>query len=197
MFYIYRIINIINNKTYIGQRKCPIDKTPLQDSYMGSGKILGKAKRKYGIKNFKKEIIISNIETKEEIDKLEIFYIAEERKIGKSEYNICRGGGGFTGHHTEESKRKIGKASKGNKYALGYNIGNKHALGNILSDETKNKMGESRKGNSNNGCANIKCIETNEIHRTNEWIALGYRNAYQVAKGNRKHCNGLHFEYVV
>lgn len=31
MFYIYRITNNINGKTYVGQRKCPKNKTPMEE----------------------------------------------------------------------------------------------------------------------------------------------------------------------
>ena len=41
MFYIYRITNLINGKTYIGQHKYK----KLDDSYMGSGVYLAKAKK--------------------------------------------------------------------------------------------------------------------------------------------------------
>ena len=85
---------------------------------------------------------------------------------------------------------------KGNQVAKGVNIGNKHALGNVLSAETRRKMGISHKGNTNNGIAFIKCIETGEVFRTCEWISKGYKNAYLVARGYRKTCNGKHFTYV-
>ena len=192
MYYIYRIINNINGKTYIGQHKY----NDINDSYMGSGTILKKAKEKYGIENFSKEILYSEIKTREEVYKIEMQTIKEERENGNGEYNMTDGGEGFRGRHTEESKRKIGEASKGNQYAKGVNIGNQYAKGNKLSEETKKQMGLSRMGNTNNGSAYIECIETGEIHRTREWILLGYRNAYQVAKGNRNHCKNLHFRYI-
>lgn len=42
-------------------------------------------------------------------------------------------------HLSEETKKKIGEASKGNKYALG----------NRISEETKNRMSEAMKGENN------------------------------------------------
>lgn len=53
--YVYEITNLINDKKYIGKRSChcPIE----EDNYMGSGIVLKKAQKKYGIKNFKKKIL--------------------------------------------------------------------------------------------------------------------------------------------
>ena len=192
MYCIYRITNLINGKTYIGQHRYDV----LNDGYMGSGKILKQSIMKYGLENFRKEILISHIPSREYADKAEINMIAIERRHGHSEYNIVDGGQGFRGHHTEESKRKIGQAQIGNTHARGANFGNAYAKGNVLSEETRKRMGISRIGNANNGVSFIKCIESGEVHRTREWINLGYRNAYLVAKGLRKSCQGLHFVYV-
>lgn len=48
MWYIYRITNLINGHTYIGQHKY----NKLEDKYMGSGVILRKAYKRYGAENF-------------------------------------------------------------------------------------------------------------------------------------------------
>lgn len=133
MYYIYRITNKINGKTYIGQHKYK----KLNDSYMGSGVYLAKAKKKYGIENFEKEILYSHIQYKETADDVERFAIAKERAIGKAEYNIADGGLGSAGfHHTEEHKQKLSEAMKGNQYSKGKR----------MSDEQKRKISESLKG---------------------------------------------------
>lgn len=111
MYYIYRITNLINQKTYIGQHQY----TDIDDGYMGSGKILQKAYKKYGFQNFKKEILKNDIETFQEANKWEIHFIGLERQNGKAEYNITAGGEGFRARHREESKRKIAIANLGNK----------------------------------------------------------------------------------
>ena len=49
MYYIYRITNLINGKTYIGQHKYE----ELNEYYKGSGKHLKRAQQKYGIENWR------------------------------------------------------------------------------------------------------------------------------------------------
>lgn len=144
MYYIYRITNKINGKTYIGQHRYK----ELDDEYMGSGVYLAKAKKKYGIENFEKEIIYSSIQYKETADDVERFAIAKERALGKAEYNIANGGGGNAGYkHSEETRRKISEAQKGKKLSeetrRKVSEGNK---GKYVSEETKRKISEAKKG---------------------------------------------------
>lgn len=192
MWYIYKITNCINGKTYIGQHKYK----QLNDSYMGSGKILKQAIAKYGIENFTKEIIVFNITSRTMADLIEKECIYFERTLRKAEYNITEGGEGFYSKHSQATKDKIRKSLIGNTRAKGKNLNNKNALGNKLTKETCLKMSKSRKGNANNGCAYIKCLETGEVYRTREWINKGYRNVQLVAKGDRKVCKNKHFSYI-
>ena len=142
MYYIYRIRNKINGKTYIGQHKYK----KLNDSYMGSGTLLAKAKKKYGIKNFTKEILYSRIQLKETADSVEIFAIKKERALGKAEYNIENGGNG-AGKVSEETRRKVSEARKGMHFSEETKRKMSEAKkGKPRSEEVRRKMSESRKG---------------------------------------------------
>jgi len=162
---IYKITNLINNKIYIGQT--------INDrkSYMGSGRLIREAIKKYGNENFKKEILLK-VDTIEELNEAEIRFIQEYDStncdIG---YNLNEGGQfesrtGTTLH--EETKRKISKSLKGFKhteetrkkmsinssgenngmYGKGYKVsGEKNGrYGKSVSNKTRKKISESRKG---------------------------------------------------
>ena len=111
--YIYKITNDINNKIYIGQKKCKkenmTEEDMLNDGYMGSGKILKQAIEKRGIENFTKEIICV-CDTKEELDETETLLITLA-KLGYGEdcYNIAAGGegGDVNRYKTEEEMKEI------------------------------------------------------------------------------------------
>ena len=109
-YYIYCITNKINGKTYVGQRLCPKNKSPIKDSYMGSGELIVKAIKKYGLENFSKFILEENIINKKDVDKKEIYWISKFKKEGKCEYNISTGGTG--GDLGEEVNAIIGAKNK-------------------------------------------------------------------------------------
>ncbi len=88
--YIYITTNKINNKKYIG--KCWNNNNP---NYIGSGVLLVKAVKKYGKSNFIKKILESDIKSKEDLIKKEIFYIKKYNAFKSSKfYNLTEGGDG-------------------------------------------------------------------------------------------------------
>lgn len=92
MFYIiYKITNLINEKIYIGAHKT----SDLEDNYMGSGKIIRNAINKYGVENFKKEILYL-LESEEEMYAKEKEIVDTSFLTREDVYNLKEGGhGGF------------------------------------------------------------------------------------------------------
>lgn len=91
MAVIYKITNLINNKKYIGQFDDPNKKFI---NYWGSGFAIKTAINKYGIENFKKEIIVEGNFHQTLKDELEKHYIRVYNTIQPYGYNLTSGGQG-------------------------------------------------------------------------------------------------------
>jgi hypothetical protein len=97
LYIIYQVTNKINNKFYIGIHKTK----DIDDSYMGSGKLIKHAINKYGVENFDKKIlhIFTN---KIEANKKERELVNESLLNNKMCYNLKEGGyGGFDHIHKQ------------------------------------------------------------------------------------------------
>ena len=114
-FIIYKTTNLINGKFYIGKHQT----TNLYDEYVGSGKLLKRAIKKYGKENFYKEIL-EVYDTESKMNLAEKILVVIDREIS---YNLCDGGhGGFgyinrlginnTNNHTIEHRKKSSELLK-------------------------------------------------------------------------------------
>lgn len=149
---IYMYTNKINGKRYVGQT---VDfnrrhKKHISDSYNEKRKYQYNvpfhcAIRKYGIENFKIQILAENIPTQEKMNEYEIFFIKRYNTLAnnKKGYNISSGGSngnpfaGKTEEEMNEWKQNMSKAQTGE---------NNPMYGKHLSEETKQKMSEAKKG---------------------------------------------------
>lgn len=86
---IYKVTNQINGKFYIGSHKTK----DLNDKYMGSGKYLKHAQEKYGMENFKKEILFV-FHTAEEMYTKEAEIVNADFLAEENTYNLKVGGFG-------------------------------------------------------------------------------------------------------
>lgn len=117
--FIYLIVNHVTGKYYVGQHKGTDLKKYLQKKFWaakhqlyGSSHLFN-SMRKYPKEAFTIHALLSDIQTKHELDAYEKDFIAylksQDPEYG---YNICRGGEGFTGPHTEEARKKNSIASR-------------------------------------------------------------------------------------
>lgn len=90
---IYRTVNTVNNKWYIGYHSTE----NLHDEYLGSGKLLKKAIVKYGREVFRKEILYV-FPTREEALEKEYELVTEAVVKDDQSYNLKTGGEGGWGH---------------------------------------------------------------------------------------------------
>ncbi len=102
--YFYKITNKINGKFYYGVHNT----NNLNDGYMGSGYVLKKAYKKYGIENFEKEIIEFFNSTDEAFEK-EHDVVNEEMIRDKQCYNSQIGGRYFNTEGKVVVRDKNGK----------------------------------------------------------------------------------------
>lgn len=117
--YLYKTINLINGKIYLGMHSA--DEAESFNLYKGSGKFIKLAFKKYGKENFSKEII-SYHNSRKELEEAEKTLITEDIVKDRNYYNAKKGGEGGSGGLSEESKAKISKANKGRL------IGNKNPM---------------------------------------------------------------------
>lgn len=125
---IYKTTNRINGKFYIGKHQT----TNPYDNYLGSGRGIRYAIKKYGKENFVKEVL-HIFETEDEMNLKEKEILTDEFVSSKLNYNKGVGGEGgpqFRGKkHSEETKNRIREKMEGSK----------------LSEEAKYKISENNK----------------------------------------------------
>ena len=109
--YFYKITNLINNHFYYGIHST----NDLEDGYMGSGTRLHKAYEKYGIENFKKEIL-KFFDSREECAEYEMEMVTEKLVNDNDCYNIILGGDTFSTSGTITAKDKDGNYLQVSKY---------------------------------------------------------------------------------
>lgn len=139
MFYIlYKTTNKINGKYYIGiHRTYNID-----DGYMGSGKLLRSAIKKYGIENFEREVIKYCNSLEELIDE-ERFIVNEQFVLDKSTYNMELGGAGGK-IWTQEMRSQMSESKMG---STPWNKGKK--VNCQLSDNGRERLRNRMLGSNN------------------------------------------------
>ena len=218
---IYLVMNKTNNKIYIGQttEKGGFDKRYFNNiEKYTHNQHLKRSIKKYGIENFEIDKSFDVAYSKEELDKLEDMYIkiynttddkygynkmfggshgkpSEETrlKMSKSSAKIWLGK-----HLSEETKKKIGQANKGNVRKL--SSSEKIAISNRmkgdgnpnfnkhLSKETKNKL---REVNS----IKVICITTNKIFNSakegSEYYQCDTCNISKCCQGKLNICGKL------
>ena len=121
---IYRILNKINNKNYIGLTTKTIELRFKQHIKLINNNVKNKNRRlihkaiyKYGIDNFDFiKIIEDDSLTLEELKELEKRYISEYNTLYPFGYNLTKGGDGTVGYHLSKShKEYLSNLYKGKK----------------------------------------------------------------------------------
>lgn len=174
--FIYITTNLINGKKYIGQKK------GYSDTYLGSGKVLKLAIKKYGRENFKREIL-DYAYSKEELNLKEDYYIHKYNAHHSDEfYNISSS---YTPNvwedKTEEEKQTLIEA-----------IREAHSKGTYQTEEFRQKMSQVTSG-KNNGMYGKKHTKQSKekMSKNSKGLVSGEFNGMFGKKGDNA-INGVH-----
>ena len=118
--YFYKITNLLNNHFYYGVHNT----NNIEDGYMGSGKRLHYAYKKYGIENFEKEIL-KYFDTAADAFKYEAEIVNEVLVKDPKCYNIVNGGAVGT------TNMVVVKDKDGNKFII-YNDDPRYISGELV-----------------------------------------------------------------
>jgi group I intron endonuclease len=183
--YIYKTTCIINNIIYIGQCSKTPDKSK---KYLGGGRLIELAIKKYGKENFIKEILKDNLQNQKELDIWEQIFIKKfnstNRDIG---YNILPGTSNGFGHVNPatlpEVKIKMSESSKG-KYVKPHTEEFKINMRKIMLENNpmKGRFGEKHhlygKVHKNKGKKN-KVNEENSLKARQRMIEFNKNNKFE------------------
>ena len=130
--YIYLITDTTNGMKYTGKHHYHIE-GQLDPNYHGSGTIIKNIYKKRP--ETLKEEYIKTCYSEEEMNSDEQYYIKLFDTLYPNGYNLTEGGEGVI--PCEETKKKMSESRSGEKH---------HFFGKHLSDETKQKISETKKG---------------------------------------------------
>lgn len=145
---IYLITNTINNKVYVGQTTHTLKERmwnyKKEYNYpLSKDRPILRAMRKYGFENFSFSILEDDIQIQEELDEKERYYINKYHSLTiQNGYNVELGGNG-RGKHSEEVKKKISEAQKGEKNHMFGKTGKLNGASKAIIDLTTGKIYES------------------------------------------------------
>lgn len=169
---IYVITNTLNGKKYVGKTTKNLEhrwKEHLTTARSRRSYPLYRAMRKYGTIHFTCEVLATGLD-EEEINALEVEWIAKlktfERGLG---YNLTKGGDGMSGFsHSGATREKISIRARNR---------------NPVSDETKKRMGDARRGKTHTEEARLKISARWDESRRDQQGAIAIRvNAIENAK---------------
>ena len=223
---IYKVTNKINNKSYIGQSKNIEQRMRDHKSISRERNVLLKrALKKYGVENFKYEVI--EMCELNKLDEREIYWIS----VLKPEYNLDTGGKGSPNHIVSPQTKKI-LSEKGKEFwnkldnetknkiisqnlkrpKIGHEVSKEtreklrqHNLGKKQSEETKEKRKKTMVEKKKNGYIQtnsghrkkVICVETGEVFNSLKEAEDKYNLSTLCGhlKGKYETCKGKHYKY--
>jgi len=175
-YYVYQITNLLNDKIYVGKHKSA--KHPSENEYYGSGKQITAAIKKYGIENFKKEVLHYCLSLEEMADK-EAEVVTEDFVKRPDTYNMHKGGPGGWDHYNGSKEHSENSRRGGKKSAT--------QLNNFIAEQKANNtewwqnwyanVVEQNRNKNNNSWLNISEDEIQRRKKQQSENAIGHKNS--------------------
>lgn len=172
IFSIYKAINTINNKVYIGfTSKWPLRISQHLSHSKNSKTAFHKAIQKYGKENFSWELLYQSKDLEHTKTIMEPYFISEYNSFGKNGYNLTEGGEGTFGiKYTEKtkimwSKQRMGSGNGmyGKRGILNPNFGQK-----CHTEDFKKSVSERMKQKNPSTSNRLRCVHCNkEMSKSN------------------------------
>jgi group I intron endonuclease len=173
-YYLYEVTNLVNGKTYIGQHITD----DLEDGYLGSGKALKSAIKKYGRENFERQILLF-VRNQQALNILEMMAVTPEFCARKDNYNLKEGGN--SGRPNPEIREKMRQKK------LGANNPN---YGKPKTEEWIAKVREANKGKKRSQEARLKislaCLGRKHTEDTKRKIGIASAARKRTEENKRK-----------
>jgi len=192
---IYVITCLINNKKYVGQTiqslkirwnkhiNCNWNK---KNSYLP----LQRAFKKYGIENFKMELIVDKIDNQDKLNELEIYYSQLHNSLVPFGYGLKVGE--RNGYVSEITRLKISKINIGRKASPETikRLSDSH-MGNKHTEETKKKISDFFKGKKPSENTRLGSIDKN----SKTWKFISPNNEIVQIKNLKQFCKDNNLSY--
>ena len=217
---VYRHINKLNNKQYIGitKQNPPSHRWGSNGANYKQSPHFWNAIQKYGWDNFEHEILFINL-SKEEACKIEKELISKYKTQDKNfGYNSFEGGD--APEIPQEVRDKMSKSMMGNKNGLGKICSEEKKKkisdaqrGKILTEEHKQAISKAKKGKTHKPLSNesrkkisdahiknpVYCFETNTIYESiqecSRQLNVPATTICKICKNKLKSIHGYHFKY--
>lgn len=179
---------MINGKIYIGKHKT----NNINDDYLGSGKLFNYSIEKYGVENFKKEILFI-FDTEQEMNDKEKELVTVEFISHETNYNIKEGGQGGFDYINKTGKNGADKAVRKRKELMNNKewldeFENKRKSGLRKYNQTLTAEERSRRGKKANQTAlenNGKYSFQDRTHSDAAKSKIGEKNSiHQIGSSN-------------
>lgn len=195
--YVYCTTNKINGKFYIGKHST----NNLNDGYLGSGKLLQKAIKKYGKENFSKRII-KMCETEHEAYQIEKFLVTNYIISRDDCYNLVTGGRGEGSgpkenyipwnkgkHISDDHKKHISEYQKTHKHIMTEQEKENRHKAAILREAAKKARGYKYQGNHHKHSEETK-RKIGDAHRCKQLSEETKKKMSDASKNRKRDKNG-------